>query len=366
MTGDAPATRQHPSVADPMTQGERRAQVEARLATIREWLRDRSANAALLTTRANVAWATAGARTHVVTSSDESVAGLLITPDGVRLVTSSIEAGRLRDEEIEGLDIEIVPFDWWATGGMDTTVARIVSGAILRDADLEPDLLPARSLLSQADAARMNVLGRAAGDAVEESLAALEDGATEDDLAADLLGRLAGVQAPVVLVAADERIARYRHPLPGPTRIERRVMLVLVAEAWGLHVALTRFREFVAPSSEVADRMAAVIEVQTAMTDATVDGATLGDVVTAAQAGYAAAGYPDEWRDHHQGGSIAYHGRETVAVPGDQTPVRAGMAFAWNPSIAGAKAEDTFILGDDGRRDAVTGASTIGSRPFDT
>jgi antitoxin VapB len=340
-----------------MTPDQRRAQVDDRLATIRGWLRDRSADAVLLTTRANIAWATAGARTHVVTATEASVAGLLVGPDRVWLVTSSIEAGRLRDEEIGGLDIEIVPFDWFATAGMDTAVATLASGTILGDADLEPDLLPARSVLSGPDMARMAALGRMATNAVEASLAATHAGATEDDLAADLLGRLTGVRAPVVLVAADERIARYRHPVPGPTRIERRVMLVLVAEAWGLHVALTRFRELVAPSSDVADRIAAVRDVDGAMAEATVNGATLGDVLAAAQRAYAATGFPDEWRDHHQGGTIAYHPREIVAIPDDGTPIGAGMAFAWNPSIAGAKAEDTFVLGDDGRRHVVTRAS---------
>jgi hypothetical protein len=30
------------------------------------------------------------------------------------------------------------------------------------------------------------------------------------------------------------------------------------------------------------------------------------------------------------------------------------MAFAWNPSIAGAKVEDTFVLGEGDSRSVVT------------
>jgi len=340
-----------------MSVAQRRAQVGDRLTTIRGWLGERSSGAALLTTRANVAWATAGVRAHIVTATEAGVAGLLVTAGDAWLLTSNIEATRFRDEELDGLDIEVVPFDWWAEAGMDVAADRLTTGTILDDTDLERDLLPARSLLSAADAARMTALGRVARDAVEAALAALEPGMTEDALAADLAGRLAGVRTPVVLVAADERIARYRHPLPGPARIERRVMLVLVAEVWGLHVAVTRFRELAVPPQDLADRIAAVVEVQRAMTDATVSGATFGDVVAAAQRAYAAAGFPEEWRDHHQGGSIAYRPRELVATPGDPTPIRAGMAFAWNPSIAGTKVEDTLILGDDGRCVAVTGGS---------
>ena len=33
---------------------------------------------------------------------------------------------------------------------------------------------------------------------------------------------------------------RYRHPLPTGTPVRDRLMLVLVAERWGLHVAATR------------------------------------------------------------------------------------------------------------------------------
>jgi Xaa-Pro aminopeptidase len=87
---------------------------------------------------------------------------------------------------------------------------------------------------------------------------------------------------------------------------------------------------------------------------ATRPGATFGDVFAVAQAAYADAGFPDEWRDHHQGGSIGYQPRERVALPGDPTTIESGMAFAWNPSIAGAKAEDTIVIADGAAR-TVTG-----------
>jgi Xaa-Pro aminopeptidase len=248
-----------------------------------------------------------------------------------------------------------VTFPWWDPTGLGDSVKRLIGAEPLLDADLEADLRVARSVLDAADRTRMAVLGTVAATAIDAALTAARPADTEDDLAAALLSRLVGVRAPVVLVAADDRIARYRHPLPGTTPIRERVMLVLVAEAWGLHVAVTRFRSWGVESPDVRRRMAAVADVQGAMAEATVPDATLGDVIVAAQAAYAAAGFPDEWRDHHQGGTIAYHGRESVATPGDTTVIRPGMAFAWNPSIAGAKAEDTFILGDDGRRRYVTG-----------
>jgi len=118
-------------------------------------------------------------------------------------------------------------------------------------------------------------------------------------------------------------------------------------------VALTRIRDLEAPVADLSRRIAAVDEVQAAMHAATRPGGTFGDVFAAAQAAYTATGYSEEWRDHHQGGSIGYQPRERIALPGDPTRIQPGMAFAWNPSIAGAKAEETIVL-VDGRANAVT------------
>lgn len=348
--------------ADPMPTTERQAIVRERLERIRGLLGSNGGGAALLSSRANVAWATAGGQHHIVMASETGVAGLLVTRDRSWLVAPSIEAARLAAEEIPDLGIELVATPWWKPHGIPDAVARLTGpGPILDDADLAADLRALRSVLGTSDQDRLAAIGQVAEAAVVDALAEVEHGETEDALAASLVGRLTGVRSPVVLVAADDRIALYRHPLPGATPIRRRVMLVLVAEAWGLHVAVTRFREFEQPTADLTQRIEAVARVHRVMIDATTVGATLGDVFAAAQAAYAEAGVPDEWQDHHQGGTIAYQGREVVAVPDDQTRIEAGMAFAWNPSIAGAKAEDTFVLTADGQRRFVTGSPPMGT-----
>src|SRR3954454_15785038 len=345
-------------LADPMPIGTRQSIVEERLESLRALVRSKGADAALLSSRANVSWVTAGGQHHIVMAAETGVAGLLVTGDRAWLVAPSIETARLAAEEVPDLGIEVVPVPWWEATGMADAVGRLTSGGlVLDDIDLAPDLRAMRSVLGASDQDRLAALGQVAERAVSDALAGIEPGQTEDALAASLVGRLVGVRAPVVLVAADDRITRYRHPLPSGSAIRRRVMLVLVAEAWGLHVAVTRFREFEEPAADLARRTQAVAGVHRAMIDATTVGATLGDVFATAQAAYAEAGVPDEWQDHHQGGTIAYQGREVVAVPGDATRIEPGMAFAWNPSIAGAKAEDTFVLTVDGQRRFVTGSA---------
>lgn len=334
--------------------GDRAPEVERRLEALREVLERRGHDAVLLRARRNFAWLTAGGESHIVLSSEAGVAAILVTRDDAVAITQNIEAARIAEEELDGLGIETVAVPWWEAGAIDREASRRAGGPPPTDADVEADFVPLRSRLSELDRHRLTELGSVAIVAVEGALGVVESGITEHDLAAELASRLAGVRAPVVLVAADDRIASYRHPLPVGATISRRVMLVLVAERWGLHAAVTRFLELDPPDADLTARIEAVATVEQAFHEATRAGATLGDVFAAGQRAYAAAGYPDEWRDHHQGGTIAYQGRESIATPGDATPIEAGMAFAWNPSIAGAKAEDTFILEADGARRTVT------------
>jgi Xaa-Pro dipeptidase len=335
----------------------RKVEVERRLAIVRRLAVARGAAGALLSSRRNFAWLTAGGSSHVVLSSETGVASVLVTPTEAAILTSRIEARRIAEEELAELPFEVHAVPWEEPEAVARAArTRAGPGGLLDDDALEPGLFAHRALLAALDQARLGWLGERAGSALQQALDEARPGQQEDEVVAAavaMLGRQ-GIRCPVVLAAADDRIERYRHPLPAAAVIHRRLMLVLVAERWGLHAALTRIREFEPPDDALVARIEATRAVEQAMHEATVPGATLGAVLDATRAAYERSGFPEEWRLHHQGGLIGYQARERVATPGDPTAIEADMAFAWNPSITGAKAEDTFVLGPDGARRIVT------------
>jgi Xaa-Pro aminopeptidase len=117
----------------------------------------------------------------------------------------------------------------------------------------------------------------------------------------------------------------------------------------GLYANFTRFVEFDDPPPGIARRRAACDEILTRMREeATQPGRTLADAFGDCKRFYAEAGFPGEWRLHHQGGTTGYGSRELIATPSTLDRIEVGQAFAWNPSITGAKSEETFVLTADG------------------
>jgi antitoxin VapB len=175
-------------------------------------------------------------------------------------------------------------------------------------------------------------------------------GQTEFEIAGLLAGETErrGVQAIGILIATDERIFNYRHPLPTAKKLERYAMLVLCGRKQGLVCSITRLVHFGRLPEEIMQKAQAVAQIDAAMLAATRPGRSLGEIFQIAMNGYARAGYPDEWRLHHQGGPAGYEPREYVARPGATEKVSVGQVYAWNPSIRGAKSEDTILVGESG------------------
>ena len=197
---------------------------------------------------------------------------------------------------------------------------------------------------------RYRRLGQDAAQSVETACFEAKPGDAELDVAASLAFECQkrNILPLVNLVAGDERIARYRHPLPTSNQIRRTMMVALTGRRHGLHVSLTRIVSFGPPDSELAARHRAVTAVDTRFNLESRTGVTLGEVVSKAIDQYASEGFPKEWELHHQGGLTGYAGREIFGTPASQYRLQHNQVLTWNPSITGTKSEDTILLSGNG------------------
>ncbi len=309
-------------------------------------------DALLLSRASSFAWATDGSSSYINTASSFGEASLLITNRGKYLITNNIEAERLDHEEHlkeQGWQFQVAP--WWQPNpaladlthdlrvGADTSL----TGAV----DLSSEVSHLRADLSPEEEDRFRRLGKWCAEAMNEAIRAVRPGMTEYEIAA-LLGasaQMRGAQPIVNLIATDERIYAYRHPLPIDKKLERYAMLVLCGRWKGLVASVTRLVYFGNLPDELRQKEEATAKVDATFISRTRPGRTLGEVFADAQAAYAAVGFEDEWRLHHQGGPAGYEPREWVATPGMQDKVLLRQAYAWNPSITGTKSEDTILVG---------------------
>jgi Xaa-Pro dipeptidase len=311
-------------------------------------------DAVVLRRPANFAWYTGGADTKVDHVAPEGVADLIVGGDSPLVLTSTIEAPRMRSEQTPGLEVVEYPWHEDRLGALRQIVgdARVGSDMGLPGtADLSDSIARLRRTLDPDAVESLRAIGAAATAAMAEAAAAVEPGMTEHEAAARLAAacRSRGLTATVLLAAADERIALHRHPVPVGATIERRAMLVASAEGGGLYANLTRIVELDEPDPDLARRQRACEEILVRMRDeATRPGRSVAEAFADCRRFYADAGFPEEWRFHHQGGLTGYASRELIATPATDAVIEAGQAFAWNPSVAGAKAEETFVLTDAG------------------
>lgn len=336
---------------------------------IRALLDAEGLDALLLTQESSVAWVTGGGATRVSLSGGaDALASVLVTRDAEYVLTDAIEAPRIAAEELpeQGVHMKVYPWEQGRAAdraaiikeivgdgkiGADAPVAGVESVQVVRDA-----VVRLRSSLLEPEIARYRWLAQTAATMLEAAARAVRPGMTELQVAASYVGPLMayGIQVPVALVAADGRIDRFRHPLPTENVVQRRVLLVAGATRWGLNASASRAVSFGPLPDDLRQKQRGCALVDLAFTDATKPGATAGDIFAAGAKAYADAGFPGEWRLHHQGGAAGYAGREWTITPGGAETVQEAQSFAYNPSITGTKSEDTFVLRPDGTADFLT------------
>ncbi|WP_137285100.1 M24 family metallopeptidase [Halorussus salinisoli] len=308
------------------------------------------------------AWLTGG-NNVVDREGDVGVAAVGYDGDGLEVVTNNIEADRLRDEELRE-EVTVTEFDWH-----DQSLAEAVGdhSPDAAAADFEVpgmeslDASPLRQPLTEEDVETYRELGRETAEAVEAVCRELQPGDAESEVASALRVALSarGIEVPVALVGGADRARKYRHYTPTDAPLGEYALVSVTAERDGLHASTTRTVAFEsemddADLNELGERHHTARTVETTALGATRTIADLsGDptsVFQAIQAAYEHLGYADEWKRHHQGGAAGFAGREWIATPemDDAAEVTTPMAYAWNPTVQGAKSEDTVLVTEDG------------------
>lgn len=322
----------------------------------RELMESEGLDALAISTIANFAWLTCGGSNYVGIATEVGSATAIITRSGKYIVCDNIEAGRLRDEEIRDQGFELISFNWFEPR-RDDIIQEIVGDGILGSdipmpgaKNIAPALDPYRYSLTPEEIERYRRLGRDTGECMAQACREIEQGMTEYEIAGVLNGKLLsrGLTPLVTLIATDERIANYRHPLPTHKKLERYAMLVTGVRRWGLIISTSRLVHFGELPAELRRKHDAVTRIDAAFISATRPGADMGEIFRSAVDTYKSTGYADEWTLHHQGGPTGYKGREFRVTPSTSAAVAPNQAFAWNPSITGTKSEDTIIATPDG------------------
>jgi Xaa-Pro aminopeptidase len=329
--------------------GHRALEVAAKLALARRWL----GGAGALRLRGGdwFAWITAGGA-GAAPAAAAGIAEVLVTAGDACILTDEIEADRLREEEVPpGFSFHVTPWD--DTDWREQFVADAAAGAPVasdRPVGAEVPLAPAaaqqRLVLSAAEQQRYRRLGLDAAQAISEALRAARPDWTECQLAGEGARALwrRGIEPALVLAAGAARLPRWRQPPPSMASLGERAMLAFGARRHGLYANLTRFVTFGAAPLAQAELMT----LEATALAACVPGNSLAAVYHALQHAYRHAGHADAIREHHQGGVTGYRAREVLATASCALALEAGMAVAFNPSLAGIRLEDTFLIGQHG------------------
>ena len=322
-----------------------------RIQPLRELMKSNGLDAFVLRRNPNLAWAIAG-RAHVPTTIDMACFDLIITHDSATAITNVVEAPRLIAEELPS-EVSVQTIKW--SEGRDPllpTGSKVGSdqpGADRIDFGVEVEIM--RASLIESDLARFQNICIDAAVALGNAMKQVESSDREIDVAGLITHSLwqADLEIAFLGVAGQERVHKFRHPLPTDSVVGNRVSASICAKRKGLIASVTRIVTFGEVTGQMIADYTSIFKVEAALLDATVVGKPFSDPINAAIAAYPANGFDaDEWTKHHQGGPTGFLPRDWPANQTSARLIQSNQPIAWNPTGKGWKAEDTIVATNSG------------------
>ena len=317
----------------------------------------------LINSQHNFAWLTGGKSNGIDLSKENGACFLFVRNDGKRFILANIiEMTRFLSEEVSNSDFEPVEFTWQDEKSSGDFVFERVktlfdgSPQIGSDLPLSNQIRSIENLiarcrynLTESEIERYRKLGKDAGEAVGNVIKKINPGETEIEIARKTRNELAkfNIYSVVTLVGADERIDKYRHPIPTENLWRKVLMIVVCGKRQGLIANLSRIVCEGKIPDELNSKTEAAASIFAKIMSETTVGKSGSEIYRIAADAYAEKGFADEINLHHQGGATGYKTRDWVIHPKSSETVFPNQAFAWNPSITGTKAEETALVSGD-------------------
>lgn len=307
----------------------------------------------LIKKQANFTWLTGGGLNLVGIATEMGVTSLLVTKEGRYVLANKIEAARMMDEEgLKDLGFELLEYEWYVDRETEL-IQKVVGDLSQVGADVgfgqcrnvDGEIKKLRYSLTENEIERYLFLGEKLSESLEKVMLGIRPGDKECEIAGRIGAELwkYRIDPTGFMVAADDRIYSYRHPIPTERMIKRLVMVSVNARYKGLITTVTRMLHFGKPEAKLLKQFQDNLEIDCRMTEATKPGVPAKVPFEIGLETYRKLGYQDEWQLHHQGGAMGYYARDIKVTSETKDLIVENQAYCWNPSISGTKTEDGII-----------------------
>ena len=333
-------------------------EISDKVAKLREYMTAEQLDGIYISKQNHFAWITAGGDNIITRFTDAGVCAILITQSDRYFICNNIEAGRMKDEEfLDQLGFKEMSFYWYedkeaeciaqAIGANGKLAADIpMAGAV----DANPIILDLEKVLSENEIGRYLYMGSLYSKVIEEFMETIRPGDTERKIAGGLAAKMweNGLEPVLFLVASDERVYKYRHPIPTDKPVEKWLMISCNARYKGLVTKITRMMYFGDLPKELNEQYLKTLDIENQMIRMTKAGVDDLTIYHEAQKLYAEHGYPEMWKEHHQGGPQSYTNGFYLTHENSHEVIRQHQCYCYNPSITGTKSEDAVIITEEG------------------
>jgi Xaa-Pro dipeptidase len=242
----------------------RSSEIEEKVAKLRGIMQEKKLDGIYISKQEHFAWITAGGDSIVTRFVEDGICAIFITKEGKYFICNNIETQRMIDEEyLDQLGFEGKEM-WWFENRTMEIIKELISdkGLFAADVPLEgaidanPIIRSLEKILCNNEIGRYVHLGRVFSKTIESFMTTIKQGDSEIEIAGRLGARMweNGLEPVLLLIAADDRIYHYRHPIPTAKKLQKLLMISCNARYKGLVTKITRMLQIGKVSQDLQEQ----------------------------------------------------------------------------------------------------------------